>query len=304
MLNSRRLGLSLAVPTAAAVLLVMSFAGPAAAEPRVCYWVGEDYVCEVVKDPPPPGEGGKEGGSGGTAMCSWQGQWVRCWQDGWGWFNETDGCYYILEEPQPPAGDPAWEGHEPGDGAVWRQRCFGDVIGDLVWRASPPPGQPGTLSPAQLAARAIASMGLRAPQIKLVPDTGPGLVGLPVWLWTEVTPTTWGPNQITASVPGLAVTARAQATQIRWDMGDGNSVTCRNPGTPWKPSLGTGPSPTCGYTYSKPSRDMPGGKYTITATTTWVINWWVVGGGETGRETTTRTSTTTIDIDELQVVTR
>jgi hypothetical protein len=46
---------------------------------------------------------------------------------------------------------------------------------------------------------------------------------------------------------------------------------------------------------------MPGGRFTVTGTTTWNIEW--QGGGQNGTLTVTRASTTTIQIDELQVVT-
>ncbi|GGM67039.1 hypothetical protein GCM10011608_60430 [Micromonospora sonchi] len=291
----------------AAVILVVGLAGaPARADHWVCPPIGDCYV--EVED---PGGGGADippgaGEGGGSQECTSEGVAVPCWQAGWGHLNPADGCYYILESPQPAAGDPAWEGREPGEGSVYRQRCYGDPIGALVWRADPPPGTPGSLSPAQLATRAISELPMRGARIGISPDPdGAGLVGLPVWMWTAVTPQTWGPITATASVPGMSVTARGQATRIRWDMGNGQSVVCDNPGTPYsKEEDGASASPMCGFDgYALPSRTQPGGRYTITATTTWDIDWWVAGGGVTGSETVTRESTTSIRIDELQVVT-
>ena len=282
-------------------------AAPAQADYWVCPPVGDCYV--VVEKP--GGDGGRDpgdgGGSGSTQECTSNGVVVPCWQAGWGYLNPADGCYYIVESPQPAADDPAWEGHQPGDGAVYRQRCFGDIIGALVWRADPPPGAAGGLTPAQLAARAIKALPMRGAEIGISPKpSGVGLVGLPVWMWTAVTPETWGPITATASVPGLSVTARAQATTIKWSMGDGHSVTCKNPGTAYdKRKFGARRSPSCGYGgYSEPSRTISGGRYAITATTTWNVDWWVAGGRATGTETVTRESATSIEIDELQVVTR
>ncbi|MFB9178151.1 hypothetical protein ACFFX1_08390 [Dactylosporangium sucinum] len=189
---------------------------------------------------------------------------------------------------------------------MYRQRCFGDVVGTLVWRDDPPPGTAGAPTPAELAARAVRDLPMRAAQIGISPGRdGAGLVGLPVWMWTTVTPQTWGPITATAAVPGLSVTARGNATKIRWEMGDGHAVVCGNPGTAYdKAAQGSSSSPTCGYDgYSAPSRTKPGGRYTVTATTTWHIDWWVGGGGASGAETVTRVATTSIRIDELQVVT-
>ncbi|MDG4833013.1 hypothetical protein O7627_27450 [Solwaraspora sp. WMMD1047] len=291
---------------AAVVACALAPAAPAQADYWVCPPIGDCYV--VVETPPAGGteEPGDGGGGGGDPQCIWRGQPVACWQAGYGHFNSSDGCYYILESPQPAAGDPAWAGHEPGDGAVYRARCNGDVIGDLVWRATPPPGTPGGLTPAQLAARAIEDLPMRGATIGLRPDPdGAGLVGLPIWMWTEVTPQTWGPITATASVPGLSVTARGNATRITWDMGDGSRKVCHNPGTAYdRGRHGAAASPTCGYDgYQRSSRNQPGGRYQVTAVTTWHVEWWMVGGGTTGTETITRTATTSIDIDELQVVT-
>jgi hypothetical protein len=303
---TRTLRVAAIVATTTVISVVGLAVAPAYADYWVCPPMGDCYL--VVEK---PGKGGDDdppdgGEGGGTQECTSGGIVVPCWQAGWGYLNPADGCYYILESPQPAADDPAWEGHVPGDGAIYRQRCYGDIIGNLVWRQDPPPGTPGGLTPAQLAARAIKALPMRGAQIGISPNPGgAGLVGLPVWMWTAVTPQTWGPVTATASVPGLSVTARGQATKITWDMGDGQSVVCDNPGTAYnKKKHGGAESPTCGYdAYSVPSRTKSSGRYTVTATTTWHIDWWVVGGGATGVETVTRESTTSIRIDELQVVT-
>jgi hypothetical protein len=247
-------------------------------------------------------------------VCTWAGQTVPC-HISVGWFNPVDGCYWQEANPPPPPGDPAWRGHQPGDGAVYTTVCYPpNAIAPLgiggvgiVWRATPPPGFGGGPTPAQLAAQAINQLPIRGPMIGIAPDqNGAGLVGLPVWMWSTVTPQTWGPISATASVPGLSVTATARAQRIVWDMGDAtrttssHTVVCTNPGTPYKTEYGRAPSPTCGLAagYARPSNP----RFTVTATTTWHVTW--AGGGASGTLDVTRASTTTIDIDELQVVTR
>ncbi|MEO6821132.1 MAG: ATP/GTP-binding protein, partial [Candidatus Nanopelagicales bacterium] len=169
----------------------------------------------------------------------------------------------------------------------------------LTWFATAPPGTP--VSPVQLAQRAVDSMTLRGAEIQMAPHSGAmGLVGLPMWLWTTVGPTTWGPNSATATVPGLSVTAVAKATKIVWDMGDGTRLTCAGPGTPYSAAASTTVSPTCGHVYQRSSASRPGHLYAITATTTWVITW--AGGGESGVLTRTRTSAATARVGELQVL--
>ncbi len=220
-----------------------------------------------------------------------------------GVWNNADGCYYQLATPQPPASDPAWEGHYPA-GAIYHLTCFGYIGtgGGDGWFATPPAGLAGpAVSAAVLAQRAVSLLALRGPAIGIAPSLGrPGLVGLPVWLWTGVSAHTWGPVSATATVPGLSVTASARAQRITWSMGDGHTVTCRSPGTPYRVSLGGRRSPDCGYVYEQPSAVVPGGKYRVVATTTWQVRW--AGGGQAGVITVTRASATTVQINELQVL--
>ncbi|MFG2402535.1 ATP/GTP-binding protein [Streptomyces lydicus] len=212
-------------------------------------------------------------------------------------------CTYKRADPQPPAGSLDWEGHKPGDGAVYEQTCSygGDSAYDvirMVWAADPPKGG---VDPAVLAQRAVNKMRLRGPDIGIVPKPGgKGLVGLPVWMWTAKTAEAYGPNTATASAGAVTVTATAKVDQIVWDMGDGHSVTCTTAGTPYKPSYGKQSSPDCGYRYRHSSKDEPGEKYPVTATSTWTIDW--RGAGQTGQLTQTRQSQTQVSIGQLKVL--
>ncbi len=226
-----------------------------------------------------------------------------CYDPTFGWWSNIDGCYFKVVEPPPPPTDSAWNGHYPS-GRVYQTTCLGSPGsgGGWVWLADNPDGYGGVAaSPATLAQRAVDLMRLAGPDIGMAPGAGKtGLVGLPVWLWTAVSASTWGPTSATASVPGVSVTARAEATRIVWDMGDGHSVTCTGPGTPYTTSQGDSRSPTCGHVYAASSAAQPNHAYTVTATTTWSVTW--TGGGQSGALTVTRTSTTQVRIGELQVL--
>ncbi len=228
---------------------------------------------------------------------------VPCYDPEYGWFNQSDGCYYRQANPQPPAADPIWKGNYPS-GAIYLGTCLGTpgTGGGLIWRADPPPAFRGTsATPARLANEAVRRMRLTGPDIGIVPEPGKvGLVGLPVWMWTPATPRSRGPLTVTATVPGLSVTATATAKHVTWSMGDGNTVVCDSAGTPYEDRFGARSSPTCGHTYTRTSAREPGGAYTVTATTTWRVEW--VGGGERGELTLDRSSTVRLRIGELQIL--
>ncbi|WP_028808683.1 hypothetical protein [Streptomyces canus] len=254
------------------------------------------YDCEVEVGVPGQG-GGQAGGSGST--------------DGTGGSGSSEGrdptdktvCVYKLADPQPPAGSLDWEGHEPGDGAVYEQTCgWGGVDGNtivrMVWLADPPPQE--TVDPAVLAQRAVDSMTLLGPDIASPRAAGRYTVGVPMWMWVNQSATTYGPNTASASAGGITVTATAKVSKIVWKMGDGASVTCNGPGTPYTSSEGMAQSPTCGHVYSKASAGAQSANFPVTATSTWTINW--QGGGQAGQLTEVRQTNVQVAVGEVQVV--
>lgn len=293
----------------ASVSVLVAATSAVADEPVECT-PGTQFCFVDVTTPGEPGDSDTEpsavggGLSDGERVCviDRTGEAVSCFDDFWGWFNSTDDCYYRLFEPQPPATERVWEGRHP-EGAIYLVTCMDSIPGTnggWTWLPAAPPGYGGvTVTPAELATRAVDQMQLSGPAIGItVPPDRAGLVGVPVWLWTAVSPTTWGPNSATASVPGLSVTATAQVTKIEWDMGDGNTVVCPNAGTPW--FEGGIESPTCDHVYEEPSAGQPNDAYTVTGTATWDVTW--AGGGTSGSLTVTRSSSTTVRIGELQVL--
>ncbi|MGC0334947.1 hypothetical protein RKD23_008024 [Streptomyces sp. SAI-170] len=211
-------------------------------------------------------------------------------------------CSYKLADPQPPAGSLDWEGHEPGDGAVYEQECgwedFTNTIARMVWLANPPVQQ--AVDPEILAQQAVDKMLLLGPDIASPRAAGKYTVGVPMWMWVNQSATTYGPNSASASAGGITVTAVAKVSKIVWTMGDGASVTCNGPGTPYTSSQGMAQSPTCGHVYSKTSAGAPSGRFPVTATSTWTVNW--QGGGEAGQLTEVRQNNVDVAIGEVQVV--
>ncbi len=270
----------------------------------------EQLFCVVQVDTPPQpddqGSGASDNGTtGGIAReCTVPAtdEKIPCHSDSWGWWDDQSSCYWKLLDVLPPD-SVTWEGHYP-DGAIYEVMCFPvyplSSAGGWAWRATPPPGYGGvTATPAQLAQRAVDQMKLTGPEIHMsIPTDKFATVGVPVWLWTDVTATTWGPNSATASVPGLSVTATAHVRQIVWDTGDGRTETCRNPGTPYY--TGGVVSPSCQHVYQRSSADQPDQAYPVRATATWDVTW--TGGGTSGSLTVTRVSTGSVRVGEVQVL--
>jgi hypothetical protein len=201
-----------------------------------------------------------------------------------GYWSNSYHCYIALLDPQPPASYPEWQGHEPGDGAIYS--CYQpqtDLL-ILVWSQDPPPNSGSGPTPRDVAQLAINQMDLRAITIGIAPKAENGrigIVGMPIWMWVaNPDGHTWGPATASATAGGITVTATARVHQITWDMGDGHKVTCRTAGTPYKPEYGNRNSPDCGYVYTTSSSPKPDHKFTVTATSDWVIEW--AGAGQTG----------------------
>ena len=128
-----------------------------------------------------------------------------------------------------------------------------------------------------IAEQAARTLGLASPVIEMAPPYGhPQLVHVATWLW--VSPAAWHPVSASASAGPVTTTATATPTKVIWDMGDGQSVTCVGPGTPYDPSAPNATS-TCSYTWST------AGTYTVTATIYWSVTWsaaGAAGGGTLG----------------------
>nr|WP_244311876.1 hypothetical protein [Micromonospora taraxaci] len=263
--------------------------------------------CNVWDDEPGnPGDpggggddgGGDDGGGGGGGVCRWDGRTVPCYDEFKGWFNSGDGCYYKLSAPQ----------REAPEGQQWYvQTCNGGAdVGNQteVLLDEPPAGFGAPPNPEELARRALASIKLLPAPLKVAPrkNIGPGLVGLPVWLWANPGEDYFGPLTASATDRNVTVEITAAVSRIVWDMGNGEKITCHSAGTPYDPKnedLAGRESPDCGDPDGYPKAD----EYTISATTHWTVTW--RGGGQTGEIPVTRRSgNVQIQINELQVVTR
>jgi hypothetical protein len=290
----------------AAAFVVLAIPSAAVADPPIGDCPPGSDSCHIIDTDPGNPRGGGDGdgdngggdGGGGERTCTRGGEPIACYDPIFGWFNQSDECYYKLAEPQlsPPSnGSP--------DGAWYVPSCAG-AVGEPDWFDAPPAGALPPPDPETLARTALAAITLRAPDLQIKPDpNGAGLVGLPVWLWVGRGQETWGPIFNDAEERGLRVDITASVTNLTFDLGDGSPpINCPSGGTPY-PKGATGPSPDCGHVFTKSSRQQPGQKFTITATTTWTVSWTSSSGDSGTLEPQAREATVGVRINELQVVT-
>lgn len=187
-----------------------------------------------------------------------------------------DGCVY--RQVYPSAATAAALGQPQGEGGWYMKSCLvgdGEMAFDgPIWIAGGPP----TVSPEVLAREARSRLDLPAVAIRLSP-AGDQLVNLPTWLAMD--PASWQAQSATASVPGVSVTATARPSKATWVMGDGATVACNGPGTPWRPGMDpSAASPDCGHRYLRSSAGAPGAVFRVIVTVTWEVTW--AGAGQSG----------------------
>ncbi|MFC9756225.1 hypothetical protein [Streptomyces sp. NPDC056921] len=84
-------------------------------------------------------------------------------------------------------------------------------------------------------------MKLVGPKVASPRAAGKYVVGMPMWMWVTRSTSSYGPATAKATAGGVTVTAKVAA--IRWDMGDGTTITCTGPGTPYSADRGKSVSP-------------------------------------------------------------
>jgi hypothetical protein len=237
--------------------------------------------------------------------------------------DDPDEREFYMASCFPPPEAPSENSQSVTGLAHWHTGPWGSVsdpdiaqwggTGQLVVVNPGPEFEPPQPSLLELWVDAVNRLEMVGPQIASAPpiDTN-GLVRLPVWLWTEDRDETWPDEPRYAAAPetptgGLwFVEAWAEPVEIVWDMGDGRApVECNRPGIPWAQGLNLvePPGEACHHTYYRPSRDEPGGVFEIVAITTWRV-WWHINGEFDDELEVQVGTTTTYQVNEIQVVTR
>lgn len=167
------------------------------------------------------------------------------------------------------------------------------------------PATPTRADAEAIARTLISRLQLPEPQPHLGPDPSlnewnMAVVGVPYWIWTD-TPTT-----LTTRVTGYGITITLNATRTHLTLtpGDGTTHTCTTT-TPYPATAAIGAtSPTCGHTYTWPSRTKttPHGTYPLSLTAHWNIHWTALG--HTGTIPVTTTATHDLPVTELHALAR
>ena len=192
--------------------------------------------------------------------------------------NQPYGCTYTAGGPSVTA-SLGVGGPQPG------QWVFPVCAGPGVLNPMPPfwvsGAQPAAsvvqVNPVVVVQQAVKQLALASPIIDMAPPSGsPQLVGVATWLW--IAPGAWQTLSASASAGTVTTTASATPQKVVWDMGDGATVTCNGPGTPYSASA---PNATtdCSYTWGR------AGTYRVTATPYWSVTWTATGapgGGNLG----------------------
>lgn len=193
-----------------------------------------------------------------------------------------------------PANDAATFGAGgPTPGAWFFVHCPGRDLtiynGALSWIPTSSPALVGTppSAPSALALKAADELTLPSPVISLNPSSF-SVVNLSSWLWID--PLSWHAFSATATAGGVTATATAVPETISWSMGDGHTVICNGPGTPYQPAIPPGAQSTdCSYTYRSSSAGQPSadgdlndGAFPVVSTISWRVTWSSTGAAGGG----------------------
>ena len=192
--------------------------------------------------------------------------------------NQPYGCTYAAGGPSATASIGVG-GAQPG------QWVFPMCAGPGVIDPMPPVWVTGAqaqaavvqVDPAVVGQEAVKQLAFGSPSIEMAPPNGnPQLVNVATWLWID--PGAWRTLTATANAGTVTATAAATPAKVVWGMGDGHTVTCDGPGTPYNASTPNATS-DCSYTWTEP------GSYQVTATVYWSVTWTATGapgGGNLG----------------------
>lgn len=182
-------------------------------------------------------------------------------------------CSYVYVPgtlPNPDASGPYFRSCEPSATPVDNSMSTDPTMKMPI--LVPVPAPPPTAE--ALARSEVRNLHMAPPALHLSPGLDqPQVVNADAWYWLDSA--SWAPVSASVSSSGLTVTVTATPATATWTSGDGGSVMCAGPGTPYPAGDANPPaqSPTCGHAFTRASTAFPGGTYPLTAQVSWQITW-------------------------------
>ncbi|WP_432887926.1 hypothetical protein ACQPYH_06315 [Kribbella sp. CA-245084] len=163
---------------------------------------------------------------------------------------------------------------------------------------TPPPTRP---TPEQIMYWVAGTLPFPATHLAVSPKPGANVVNVPTWVWLTDAKGNYNPSAYAVKSKQIALFGYALRWQIvpkvAIDPGDGGTApSCTGIGVPW--SKGADPANACTVSYSK------AGRYTMTATVSWTVQWWLGGVQQPDIDGPDNTATAAITVKEIQVVGR
>lgn len=275
------------IPIALAMVVALGLqAGPAAAEGRPPPVGGGGAYVDPGGNPTATAEEGGTGGGGGS---------------GGGGGGSDDGCYWrvvIEDDFQFAVYEEDFTRQHSATGRWLERWCAGVGAVDVGGFFLVPEG--GLVDPYQLALDALASVQIAPPAIRTSPsENGRLYVQVPTWLWLDSS--WWQAYEATANTGRVWSTVRATPVATTWELGDGRSVSCRGPGTPWRRGLSEDAS-SCTHTYRSSSASQPGGTFDLEATVTLEVSWTSNAAAGGTLPAISRSSTVDVEVGEIQAI--
>jgi hypothetical protein len=199
-----------------------------------------------------------------------------------------------------PPSKPTWYAdrhHIPVDDGTgsWFLKLCGANLGGVVYISR--------TDPAELLAAARQRLVLQTPVVRFSPATVQ-VVQIPTWMWIDAA--SWQPQSSNVAVPGVSVSVRAWPVASEWTMGDGTTVRCAGPGTPFDPHHDDpARGSSCSHTYTTSSSSAPAGAFDGSVTVTWRASATVTGAAGGGDlPALARTRRFTVRVAQVQVLNR
>jgi hypothetical protein len=221
------------------------------------------------------------------------------------WIGPPRDCYGFKLDPQPPAGDPLWGGHDPSKGSIWGCSSGIGPAGALTdyWFV---PNGAAVVDPGAVAQQLVKRAPFELANAHMAPSPDyHTYINYVNWLW--IPKGQWHDVSVSLTVAGATVTLTAKPTSARWDMGNGEGTSCAGPGRAWVHGMPEDAPTNCSFQYST-MHDPEGDTWAVSARINYTVGWTCTGNcagqtsGDLGHVTALAGNPTSITVLQRQTV--